>query len=470
MDILSVDQVLGQGRYRILPSATLGNESGTYQAYDTVSSMNVVLIDLRAVTDGASNIGSAEEIRALMQNSHRSLVNVVGFFFELERHFLVVEAVEGKSIAELFSSDITPPLSDLVKWARDLLEAVDYLHTLQPPVLHRGVGPENVWLTPSSRIKLKIPRIQRERRASVNFSDIKKSSPLSFRSLEQLWKNLDFASKRAIGNSVDAEAEELLHTEPDERSDIYGLAATLYYGMTKVVPPDALTRTISILDGGPDPLKSVCELNSNVAETISDVIMKGLRIRRENRYSSVAEMLTDFREATHALYDELTDLPTRAQFTYHLRTAIDRAEANSFWRFSVILLGLEGHASITERLGRIAGEQGLKIISERLKSCVRPSDVIARVSADQFCILLNGTGNANDIMGVAERIQSKLSEPFKFEDSEFFIAVSSGIVVSGGAEREPEDFLLEADSAISAARMSGETRCAIYVPQSMIEI
>jgi diguanylate cyclase (GGDEF)-like protein/PAS domain S-box-containing protein len=164
----------------------------------------------------------------------------------------------------------------------------------------------------------------------------------------------------------------------------------------------------------------------------------------------------------YALHDTLTSLPNRAQFMNHLKTAIERAEGNAFSRFAVLFLDLDRFKVINDSLGHIIGDKLLVSIAERLKSCVRPGDVVARLGGDEFTILLNRTGSVEDVARVAERLQKKLSEPFKLGNYEVFTSASIGIIVSDEVSRQPEEFLRDADAAMYRAKESGKARYEIF--------
>ncbi|MET0752316.1 MAG: PAS domain S-box protein [Pyrinomonadaceae bacterium] len=164
----------------------------------------------------------------------------------------------------------------------------------------------------------------------------------------------------------------------------------------------------------------------------------------------------------YALHDTLTGLPNRAHFMNYLQTAIERAAGNSQARFAVLFLDLDRFKVINDSLGHIIGDKLLVAIAERLKSCVRPGDVVARLGGDEFTILLNRTGEVEDVAGVAERLQKRLSQPFKLHNYEVFTSASIGIIVSDEVTRQPDDFLRDADAAMYRAKESGKARYEIF--------
>jgi diguanylate cyclase (GGDEF)-like protein/PAS domain S-box-containing protein len=164
----------------------------------------------------------------------------------------------------------------------------------------------------------------------------------------------------------------------------------------------------------------------------------------------------------YALHDTLTDLPNRVQFMNHLRQAVERADGNKYSRFAVLFLDLDRFKVINDSLGHAVGDKLLVAIADRLTSCVRPGDVVARLGGDEFTILLNRSGDTSEVIGVAERLQAKISEPFKIDNYEVFTTASIGIIVSGNVQRSPEELLRDADAAMYRAKEAGKARFEIF--------
>ncbi|HVF30372.1 MAG TPA: EAL domain-containing protein, partial [Pyrinomonadaceae bacterium] len=164
----------------------------------------------------------------------------------------------------------------------------------------------------------------------------------------------------------------------------------------------------------------------------------------------------------NALHDSLTELPNRTKFMNHLKGAIEQAKSDPDFKFAVLFLDLDRFKIINDSLGHVIGDKLLIGIAKRLKMCVRPRDIVARFGGDEFTILLNKVHESGDATLVAERLQRKLLAPFKFGNYEVFSSASIGIIVSDEIDREPEDFLRDADSAMYRAKETGKARCEVF--------
>ncbi len=160
--------------------------------------------------------------------------------------------------------------------------------------------------------------------------------------------------------------------------------------------------------------------------------------------------------------DTLTKLPNRVEFMNQLLASIVKLKANDSTKFAVLFLDIDRFKVINDSLGHIIGDKLLCIVAARLKACVRPKDVVARLGGDEFTILINQVDSDADVTNTAQRIQNKLSLPFKIDNYEIFTSASIGIVISDGPSRQPEDFLRDADTAMYSAKEKGKARFEIF--------
>lgn len=297
--MLTTDQVLGKGRYRIIGNYTHDNTGSLYEAYDTVSNSNVVLRETVGTSGGVMtpaqldelNSAFAGEAKTLSEVRHEALLSVQDYFSEIDRHYLVMESVDGSDLTKFLQSDEKlPALADLLKWADQVLAALDYLHTLSTPIVHRDIRPSSIRLTSNFKVKLLTGGIGDSELIMASAGHPADAAVLNYRPLEQLWGGLDTASQKVISNSYDDRSRRILTQPLDARSDIYSVGATFYHVLTRTLPKDALERSIEVLDGNSDPLTPPAEIDKSIPEEVSEVIMKAMELRREHRYDSAAIM------------------------------------------------------------------------------------------------------------------------------------------------------------------------------------
>jgi diguanylate cyclase (GGDEF)-like protein/PAS domain S-box-containing protein len=163
-----------------------------------------------------------------------------------------------------------------------------------------------------------------------------------------------------------------------------------------------------------------------------------------------------------ALYDALTGLPNRLLFRERLDHAILRAKRREEYRFAVLFLDLDRFKVINDSLGHHVGDELLAMVAQRLRSCLRPEDSVARFGGDEFAILLEGIEEVSDATRVAERIQASLSAPVDLGGLEVFTSASIGIVLNSAAYERPEYLLRNADMAMYRAKAAGQARFEVF--------
>jgi serine/threonine protein kinase len=300
--MLAQNQVLQHGRYRIINQLEQNGIGASYEAFDDVLGTNVLLKEIAVSLNKVTPLAQIETLKQafaveaefLKKINHDSILRVHHYFSEIDRHYLVLEHANGEDLSELLEKSEKPFLyADVLNWADQLLDAFTYLHTFLPPVVHQDIKPQNVRLTKDGKIKLLAFGIAKHSDAKVNTTlrnQAFDTSNLHYLPLEQIWEGLDTASRKVISNSYDEKSQKILEQPADARTDIYALGALLYRLLTNKLPVDALERSIDVLEGKSDPLPSPEAINSSVPPEVSDVVMKALEIRREERFSSAVIM------------------------------------------------------------------------------------------------------------------------------------------------------------------------------------
>ena len=291
-------ELLQEGRYRIDHSPTETGEEKTFEAYDTVRNTNVIVREIPVKLNKVATVSQRESLKlafatqakALTEIEHDALLHVHDFFSEIDRQYLVMEAIEGESLADQIRKQNKPfSVDEVTSWADQLLDALNYLHSRKPAIIHRNINPVNVKVGPSGKIKLLGVGVESSPDSEFGASQVD-DDELRYSPMEQIWPGLDPASQKVITNSYDDRSERILKQPLDERSDIYALGATLYFLITGVEPVDPLERSIEILEGKLDPLPEPSKVDPRIPADISDVLMKALEIKRENRFDSAMIM------------------------------------------------------------------------------------------------------------------------------------------------------------------------------------
>ncbi|HEY8562053.1 MAG TPA: EAL domain-containing protein [Pyrinomonadaceae bacterium] len=231
-------------------------------------------------------------------------------------------------------------------------------------------------------------------------------------------------------------------------------SAGLQYTLENVMPFDG--NIIESMGRRKDGSEFPLELSGSVWRTSEGVYYTGILRDITARRAAEKRLV---HEATH---DSLTGLPNRAHFTTILESAIGAAKADEKRNFAVLFLDLDRFKVINDGLGHVIGDKLLIAIAKRLEHCVRPGDVVSRFGGDEFTILLKNIAGCDAVTEIAERLQSKLSEPFMVDNFEVFTSASIGIIMSEVSHDDPESFLRDADTAMYRAKEAGKARYEIF--------
>lgn len=201
------------------------------------------------------------------------------------------------------------------------------------------------------------------------------------------------------------------------------------------------------------------------------VLGRGMAIRdKKNRATRVAGSFTDITRhknmekqlALRAFYDPLTGLPNRPHFMESLARCFEKLRRNPGVRFAIMFLDLDRFKYVNDHWGHGAGDDLLVQLGQRLRSCVRPNDTVARMGGDEFTVLLEDLDDPAEATEVADRILDALRIPFRVGGCEMTASVSIGIAYSAGEPGGADGLLRAADAAMYQAKVAGKGRYEIF--------
>jgi serine/threonine protein kinase len=299
--MLAINEIL-RGRYRIIKQLGRGGMGAVYEAHDNVFDTTValkeILIDLTKITTAKQQQlvrhAFEREAKILALVKHEAFPHVRDYFIEVDRQYLVMELVDGEDLGSLLERRQSAfPLANVLHWSTQLLDALDYLHTLTPPIIHRDIKPQNLKLTSRGKIKLLDFGIAKGKDSPGETTITNQTfvaATLNYSPLEQILRVLDPTFQEVITQRYDEKSEKILKQAADARSDLYALGATIYHLLTNKLPIDALKRAMEIWQGKPDPLAPPSEVNPEIPREISDWILKSMELEHEHRFASAVQM------------------------------------------------------------------------------------------------------------------------------------------------------------------------------------
>ncbi|MBV8985487.1 MAG: diguanylate cyclase, partial [Acidimicrobiia bacterium] len=162
-----------------------------------------------------------------------------------------------------------------------------------------------------------------------------------------------------------------------------------------------------------------------------------------------------------AYHDALTGLPNRAMFQSRLEVALARA-ARRQRRIGVLFVDLDRFKIINDSLGHEVGDDLLVAVAQRLRNAVRDEDTVARLSGDEFTVLLEEVEDEAEAANVAQRIIDDIRRAIDLEGHQVYVGASVGIALSQNGEDSADDLLRDADLAMYRAKERGRSRYEIF--------
>jgi predicted Ser/Thr protein kinase len=261
---LAIGTVLN-GRFRIVRLVGGGGMAWVYQVEELPAGSGILwaLKELRPQTEDKAERATArrlfeQEAKLLRGLEHVNIPRIADYFEENGRACLVMEFVWGESLEKRLDATNAPLLeTDVLKWAIQLCEALEYLHSLQPPIIFRDMKPSNVMVTNTGLVKLIDFGIARTYKAGKKRDTV------------------------AMGSENYAAPEQWGKGQTDARSDVYALGATMYHLLANMAP------TPAFLPSEPLPLGNY---NGALSKKTIRLVEKAMDRDRQNRFQSAPEM------------------------------------------------------------------------------------------------------------------------------------------------------------------------------------
>ncbi len=250
-----------QGRYELIRKLGQGGMGAVYLAADRrLSTVRWAVKELSDEQNAAplARQQAAESFRQeaemLAALSHPNLPRVTDSFSEDGRSYLVMEFVPGETLqAYLQRVGLPRPPAEVLGWAEQLCEVLDYLHTQEPPVIFRDLKPANVMLTPEGPLKL------------IDFG------------IARHFKHGQSQDTQAFGTVGYSAPEQYGRGQTDPRSDVYSLAVLLHHALTGYDPGNTPFR-----------LPAAIQLNPSLPPELSAALAQGMHNDPGQRFESVA--------------------------------------------------------------------------------------------------------------------------------------------------------------------------------------
>ena len=184
--------------------------------------------------------------------------------------------------------------------------------------------------------------------------------------------------------------------------------------------------------------------------------------------------ITERKEAEHrtnqlAFFDSLTELPNRRLLDQRLEAALAQARRHKR-TLALLFLDLDGFKRINDTLGHNTGDQLLRKVAYRLRSCIRESDTVARNGGDEFVVMLPEISSPSAVNKVAEKILTRLARPVRLGEHEICTSTSIGIALFPHDGLEADTLINHADQAMYTAKRAGRNCYRLYTPEQSADL
>jgi diguanylate cyclase (GGDEF)-like protein len=191
------------------------------------------------------------------------------------------------------------------------------------------------------------------------------------------------------------------------------------------------------------------------------------------RMSGVTQDVTAKHDAESQLahmarHDALTDLPNRTMLRERMDAAM--ADARRGDSSAIFCLDLDRFKQVNDTLGHPIGDALLRAVTDRILSCIRKSDMAARIGGDEFAIVQSSVNQPSDAKTLARRIIAEVSRPYEIEGNRIVIGTSLGIAIAPQDGTDSDRLLRSADLALYRAKTDGRGTFRFFEPEMNIRM
>ncbi len=202
------------------------------------------------------------------------------------------------------------------------------------------------------------------------------------------------------------------------------------------------------------------ELEARVAQRTRELERANLELASSKEHAEAVAKRMQF----HAHHDSLTGLPNRVLLNDRIRTELAHARREQSI-LALLFLDLDRFKIINDSLGHATGDQLLRVISRRIKDCVREGDTVARLGGDEFMILLPRITSVSDAGRIGNKIIESLTEPVTCNGHDLHITTSAGISVYPYDGTDSDTLIKNADISMYRAKELGRNRAVYYTAE-----
>jgi diguanylate cyclase (GGDEF)-like protein/PAS domain S-box-containing protein len=188
-------------------------------------------------------------------------------------------------------------------------------------------------------------------------------------------------------------------------------------------------------------------------------------VRLVGTLTDVTEFKTAEERLLHdAVHDNLTGLPNRQLFIDRLEAVLGFAKSDSAMKCTVVVIDLDRFKQVNDSVGMAIGDSILLTLARRLARLLKPQDTLARLSGDQFAMIVLSERDPTRLVAFAETVRKTLRAPITFNDREIFLTASIGLALSDSQTHRTEELVKDAELAMYHAKRIGGDRIEVFKP------